>query len=145
MSAQPRKEFIAPGSIYAPTWDFSQAIKVTGGSLLFVSGIMGFRPDGTIPATIVEQAEVAFDNLREVLHAAGGTMADIVKVNVFVGDDYAEHRDGLRDVRRRFFTADFPVSTLVQVAGFANDAYLFEVEAIAALPCEGDPVGSERN
>ena len=129
-----KKEFIVPTTIYAPTWDFSQAIKVTGGNLLFVSGIMGFRLDGTIPDGIVEQSEVAFQNLSEILREAGGSLADIVKVNVFVGEDYSSHRDELRQVRARFFTGDFPVSTLVQVAGFANPAYLFEVEAIAVLP-----------
>ncbi|TQM11592.1 RidA family protein [Pseudonocardia kunmingensis] len=128
------KTFISPTSIYAPTWDFSQAIKVTGGSLLFVSGIIGYRPDGTMPRGLVDQAEVAFENLQQVLAAAGGAMADIVKVNVFVGEDYRLHRDEMREVRSRFFPRDFPVSTLVQVAGFANPDYLFEIEAIAALP-----------
>lgn len=128
------KEFIEPTGIYAPTWQFSQAIKVTGGNLLFVSGIMGFRPDGTMPEGIVAQAQSAFKNMEAVLEAAGGTMADIVKVNVYVGEDYQEHRAELREVRERFFPRDFPVSTLVQVAGFAGPEYLFEVEAIAVLP-----------
>ena len=128
------KEIVQPEGIYAPTWQFSQAIKVTRGSLVFVSGIMGFRPDGSMPQGIVAQADSAFDNLAKVLQAAGGGLSDIVKVNVYVGEDYQTHRDELREVRARYFTRDFPVSTLVQVAGFADPSYLFEVEAIAALP-----------
>lgn len=128
-----KKQFINPTDIYAPTWSFSQAIKVTGGNLLFVSGILGFRPDGTMPEGIAAQADGAFENLSRVLAAAGGSLADIVKVNVYVGEDYAAHRAEMREVRARYFTADFPVSTLVQVAGFADPAYLFEVEAIAVL------------
>ncbi|BDZ64398.1 RidA family protein [Agromyces mangrovi Wang et al. 2018] len=129
-----QKEIIVPQGVYPPTADFSQAIRVSGGDLLFVSGIIGYRLDGTMPTGAVEQAEVAFDNLRRVLESAGGSMADIVKVNVYLGEDFRLMRDELREVRARFFTHDFPVSTLVQVAGFANPDYLFEIEAIAALP-----------
>lgn len=128
------KTFIAPKDIYNPTWQFTHAIKVTGGSLLFVSGVVGITPDGQLPkGDIVRQSEIAYENLRKILAAAGGTLADIVKVNIYVGDDYAKQRDALRDMRARFFTGDYPVSTLVQVAGFANPDYLFEIEAIAAI------------
>ncbi len=72
--------------------------------------------------------------MSAVLEAAGGTLADVVKVNVYVGEDYQLHIEEMREVRSRFFPRDFPVSTLVQVAGFANPVYLFEVEAIAVLP-----------
>jgi len=132
-----QKEIIVPEGVYPPTADFSQAIRVSGGDLLFLSGIIGYRLDGTMPKGAVEQAEVAFDNLRRVLESAGGSMADIVKVNVYLGEDFRLMRDELREVRARFFTHDFPVSTLVQVAGFANPDYLFEIEAIAALPSKG--------
>lgn len=128
------KEYITPDTVHAPTWQFNHAVKVNGGSLLFVSGMVGYRTDGTMPRGLVEQAEVAFENLQRVLEAAGGSVEDIVKVNVYVGEDYRLHREGLRAVRARFFSHDFPVSTLVQVAGFADPDYLFEIEAVAALP-----------
>jgi enamine deaminase RidA (YjgF/YER057c/UK114 family) len=54
-------------------------------------------------------------------------------VNVFVRDDFRLVRDDLREIRRKYFTGDFPVSTLVQVAGFADPRYLFEIEAIAVV------------
>jgi enamine deaminase RidA (YjgF/YER057c/UK114 family) len=124
-----------PPGVYAPTWQFSQAVRVAGGSdLLFLSGIMGFRADGTMPEGVVAQAEQTFRNMAAVLRAAGGTLADVVKVTVLVGEDYLLHRDELRRVRSSFFPADFPASTLVQVAGFADPRYLVEVEAVAALP-----------
>lgn len=130
-----RKTVITPTDIYAPTWQFSQAIEVAGAKrLLFVSGIMGFRADGTMPESMVEQADQAYANLRRVLEAAGGTLADIVKVTVFVGDDYLDSRDEMREVRARYFTAEpHPASTLIRVAGFAGESYKFEIEAIAAL------------
>lgn len=133
------KQIITTDRVYPPTAAFSQAIRVSGGDLVFVSGIIGMRADGTMPATAVEQIELAFANLAEVMRAAGGTTADIVKVNVFVRDHFLLVRDDLRTIRARYFTHDFPVSTLVQVAGFAGPDYLFEIEAIAVLAARPSP------
>lgn len=134
------KHMIRPEGVYPPTADFSQAIRVSGGDLVFVSGIIGMRPDGTMPESTREQVELAFANLAKVLDASGATPADVVKVNVFVGDSFALLRDSfallrddVREIRARYFTHDFPVSTLVQVAGFASPEYRFEIEAIAAV------------
>ena len=103
------KEYINPGGMYGATWQFNQAVRVRGGDLLFVSGIVGLAPDGSIATDdIVEQSQVAF-----------------------------HRRHDLREVRSRFFTGNYPVSTLIQVAGFANPEYLFEVEAIAVLDSDG--------
>ncbi|MCD1572522.1 RidA family protein [Agromyces mediolanus] len=128
------KQIVVPEGVYPPTADFSQAIRVSGGDLVFLSGIIGMRPDGTIPAEPAAQIELAFENLVKVLEAAGATAADVVKVNVFVRDDFSLVRDELRAIRARYFTHDFPVSTLIQVAGFAGPDYRFEIEAIAAVP-----------
>ncbi len=128
------KQIVVPEGVYPPTADFSQAIRVSGGDLVFLSGIIGMRPDGTMPAEPAAQIELAFENLVKVLEAAGATAADVVKVNVFVRDDFSLVRDELRAIRARYFTHDFPVSTLIQVAGFAGPDYRFEIEAIAAVP-----------
>ncbi|GGR19799.1 RidA family protein [Agromyces mediolanus] len=128
------KQIVVPEGVYPPTADFSQAIRVSGGDLVFLSGIIGMRPDGTMPAEPAAQIELAFENLVRVLEAAGATAADVVKVNVFVRDDFQLVRDELRAIRARYFTHDFPVSTLIQVAGFAGPDYRFEIEAIAAVP-----------
>lgn len=127
------KQVIRPEGVYPPTADFSQAIRVSGGDLVFVSGIIGMRPDGSMPSTAREQVELAFENLAKVLDAAGASPSDVVKVNVFVGEPFVLVRDDVREVRARYFTHDFPVSTLVQVAGFASPEYRFEIEAIAAV------------
>jgi len=124
--------------MYRATWQFNQAVRIRGGDLLFVSGIVGLAPDRSIATDdIVEQSQVAFENLSMVLEEAGGSLADVIKVNVYVGESYSHRRDDLRKVRARFFTGDYPVSTLIQVAGFANPEYLFEVEAIAVLDSDG--------
>ncbi|MGH2380244.1 MAG: RidA family protein [Candidatus Limnocylindria bacterium] len=129
------KEYLNPSVIYAPTGQFTQAIKVIGGTLVFVSGLVGYEADMTIAkGDIVRQAEVAFENLRKVMEAAGGSMGDIVKVTIYMGEDFTQRREELREVRSRYFADHFPVSTLIQVAGFASHDYLFEIEAVAVLP-----------
>ena len=130
-----KKELINAKDTYAPPWQFNQAVKVSAGSsMVFFSALAGYEPDGTLNAASAEaQAEAAFENLRKVVEAAGGTLDDIVKTTVYVREDFRVHRDALRKVRSRYFTGDFPASTLIQVAGFANPDYLFEIEAIAIL------------
>ena len=50
------KEYINPSGLYGATWQFNQAVRVRGGDLLFVSGIVGLAPDGSIATDdIVEQ------------------------------------------------------------------------------------------
>jgi enamine deaminase RidA (YjgF/YER057c/UK114 family) len=127
------RRIVVPEGVYPPTADFSQAIRVSGGDLVFVSGIIGMRPDGSMPDTAREQIDLALQNLVAVLAAADAAPSDVVKVNVFVREDFRLVRDDLREIRRRYFTEDFPVSTLVQVAGFADPRYLFEIEAIAVV------------
>jgi 2-iminobutanoate/2-iminopropanoate deaminase len=129
------KEFLNPSDIYPPTAKFTHAIKVTGGTLVFLSGIVGFEPDMAIArGDVVRQAEVAYDNLSKVMAAAGGSLQDIVKVTIYIGEDFTQRRDALREIRNRFFGDHAPASTLVQVAGFASHDYLFEIEAVAVLP-----------
>jgi 2-iminobutanoate/2-iminopropanoate deaminase len=132
-------------SIYPMTWQYSPAISVSGGRTVYISGVIGARPDGSIPVgDIGAQAELAFSNLEQVVLAAGGTMRDIVKVNVYVGEEYAGRAAELRAIRQRYFPSDYPTSTLVRVAGFANPDYLFEIEAVAVVsesPAGDAPAG----
>ena len=106
-----------------------------GGTLVFCSGIVGYEPDLSIArGDVVRQAEVAYGNLGKIMAAAGGTLEDVVKVTIYIGEDFTARRDELREVRSRFFGDHAPASTLVQVAGFASHDYLFEIEAVAVLP-----------
>ena len=59
------KEHINAADAYAPPWHFNQAVKVTEGtSMIFLSALAGYQPDGTLAESdVVAQAEAAFENM----------------------------------------------------------------------------------
>ena len=78
-----------------------------------------------------EQAKIIFGKIKALLEAAGGTMADVVKIIVYVTD--IKNNTRVWAARREFFKGNFPVSTLVQVAALASPEILVEIEAIAHI------------
>ena len=77
------------------------------------------------------QAKTIFTKIRHLVEAAGGSMADVMKVTIFVTD--ITQREKVWRARREFFTGNFPASTLVQVAALATPALKVEIEAIAHI------------
>ena len=66
------------------------------------------------------------------MEEAGGTLADICRVDVYVRN--MEHFDIIHAVRREFFEAPAPASTMVEVCKMTSAEYLIEMNAIAVLP-----------
>jgi 2-iminobutanoate/2-iminopropanoate deaminase len=115
---------------------FCDAVKVQLSEcvMLFISGKLGVRPDGTLGRTMREQTEQLLENIREVLRREGGTMDDIVRVRVYATQvDAASLRD-IHEVRSRFWTeGKYPASTLVRVSQLIRDGALIEIDADAVL------------
>jgi 2-iminobutanoate/2-iminopropanoate deaminase len=109
---------------------YSQAIRM--GELIFVSGQLALRPgaSGLTGATIQEQTEQIFANLRAILEAAGSGLDKLVKTTVFLTDlaDFA----GMNEVYARHAGDRPPARSTVQVAALPSGA-LVEIEAIAHL------------
>jgi 2-iminobutanoate/2-iminopropanoate deaminase len=105
----------------AGTW--SNCLVVNG--VAYVAGMTAAGTEGDEYA----QAKVIFAKIRNLLTAAGGSMADVVKVTIFVTD--ITQREKVWQARREFFTGNFPASTLVQVAALANPSLKVEIEAVA--------------
>jgi 2-iminobutanoate/2-iminopropanoate deaminase len=82
------------------------------------------------------QARAIFTKIRHLVEAAGGTIADVIKVTIFVTD--ISHREKVWQARREFFTGNFPTSTLVQVAALADPSLKVEIEAIAHIGASRD-------
>jgi 2-iminobutanoate/2-iminopropanoate deaminase len=78
-----------------------------------------------------EQAKIIFGKIKAMVEAAGGTMADIVKVTIYVTN--INNNVKVWAARREFFTGDFPASTLVEVSALATPEILVEIEAIAHI------------
>jgi len=113
---------------------YSQAVKV--GDAVYLSGQIPLLPgtmemvDGDTEAQIVQ----VFDNLRAVAQAAGGDMADIVKLNIFLTDlgCFAT----VNEVMARYFEAPFPARAAVQVAALPRGAEV-EMDAVMHLGARG--------
>jgi 2-iminobutanoate/2-iminopropanoate deaminase len=108
---------------------YSQAF--TAGSLLFTSGQIPLRPDGTLVEGGIEvQTQQVFDNLRAVIEAAGASLDRVVKTTVFLKDlqDFA----AMNSVYASAFGSHCPARSTVQVARLPRDV-LIEIEAIVSL------------
>jgi len=106
---------------------------VHAGELLFISGVVPVEASGALVAgDVVAQAEQVFKLIGQVLSAAGGGAADVVKVTVYLLD--IDDRPLINPVREAFFGAARPASTLVEVSRLAVPGARLEVEAIALLP-----------
>jgi enamine deaminase RidA (YjgF/YER057c/UK114 family) len=77
------------------------------------------------------QTRAIFGKIRHLVEAAGGAMADVVKVTIFVTD--IAQREKVWRARREFFAGNFPASTLVQVAALADPSLKVEIEAVAHI------------
>jgi len=108
---------------------YSQAI--VAGSLLFTSGQIPLRPDGSlVESGIEEQTQQVFDNLRAVIEAAGASLGQVVKTTVFLKDmqDFA----AMNVIYAESFGSHCPARSTVQVARLPRDV-LVEIEAIVLL------------
>jgi len=123
--------FLNPRDVHAPIGPYSHTAVVQGGSeLVFISGQVGMRADGSIPPGFAEQVELTLQNLEACLAAHGLGVDAVVKLGVFVvpGQDFQV----LRAARERHFGAHRPTSTSVFVPQLASPKFLVEIEAIAA-------------
>jgi 2-iminobutanoate/2-iminopropanoate deaminase len=113
----------------------SHATEVTTGDrLIFVSGLTAKTPDGEThaPGDAGAQATRILESIRDVLAEAGGTMADIVKLTVYLCDMGQVGAVGA--ARAKFFSPPYPASTMLEVSRLVSPDQLVEIEAVAALP-----------
>lgn len=105
---------------------------VRAGNLVWVSGVVGMRADGTIPEDTAAQFDVAMDALDTCLRAAGGKPEHVVKVQVFLTDISERAAINLR--RIEYFGEHLPASTLVEVSALVDPRMKVEIECQAVLP-----------
>ena len=126
-----RREIMVPG-MSEPVSHFTHVVTV--GRLVFVSGCVASDANGKVVggSDVVAQARQVHENLKRCLAAAGATFADICKVTVFVKN--MADREKINTVRKEYFGASKPASTLVEVSRFVSPDYLLEIEVTAVKP-----------
>jgi 2-iminobutanoate/2-iminopropanoate deaminase len=109
----------------APGGPYSQAIK--SGGFLFLAGQGPFRPDGSkVEGPFEDQARQTFENLQAVAAAAGASLADAVRVGVYLRD--MSNFPALNKVSAEFFREPMPARTTIQ-----SDLPGFEIEIDAVV------------
>jgi 2-iminobutanoate/2-iminopropanoate deaminase len=128
------KTQINSSKIRKPSGHFSQATSIAAhGRLVFISGMTARRADGTIAGIgdIEVQTQQVCENIKAAVEQAGGTMDDICRVDVYVRN--MEHFEQIHKVRREYFRAPAPASTMVEVCKMTSPEYLIEINAIAVI------------
>jgi enamine deaminase RidA (YjgF/YER057c/UK114 family) len=134
--ANPSKEFLSPKTLMPPA-GYSHIAKVNGGTIIYLAGQVSSDASGKLigEGNFEAQVEQVFSNLRIAVEAAGGTMADIVKLNIYlVAEVDQADVPKLRAIRDRYVNVEQPpASTLVVVSRLARPGWLIEIEAVAAI------------
>ena len=128
------KQQITSEKISRPSGVFSQATMVEAkGRLVFISGMTARGADGKIAGVgdIEAQTRQVCENLKAAVEAAGGTLDDICRVDVFIRN--MEHFDTIHKVRREYFRPPLPASTMVEICKMTSPEALIEISAIAVL------------
>jgi len=101
------------------------------GDVAYISGATGRATATEGLLDDYQQAKKIFTKIKALVEAAGGDMADVVKVGIFVTD--IRRRERVWRARAEFFSGDFPASTLVEVSKLADPEVTVEIEAIAHI------------
>jgi len=101
--------------------------------MVFIAGQTASDHEGKVAGVGDPRAQTraVLGKIKLAVEAAGGTMQDIVAMNVF-STDVRYHRD-INETRREVLGANFPTSTMVQVVALARPELLLEINAIAVV------------
>lgn len=135
----PGFEIFDPEGVHAPPGKYSHAARVEEGRrLLVIAGQVALDMDGELvgEGDVGAQTRQVFRNMEAVLAGAGGSFADVVEFTYYVVG--REHTAGFIEARTSIFDAAYPdgrypPATLLVVGGLANERFLVEVSALAAV------------
>jgi 2-iminobutanoate/2-iminopropanoate deaminase len=109
---------------------YSSAVAASG-DFVFTSGNVGYDPEtGKLPDGIAAQTAQALENLKTILEAAGSSLENVVKVNVYLSN--VEDFEAMNTVYRRYFPSERPARSTVG-ARLVRPNLLVEVEMVALL------------
>lgn len=112
---------------------FAPATMSTHGNTMYVSGQGGVAANGTVPSDYESQIYMALVALRKILVAASSSVSGVLKLTLYIVNYDAKSRKHVRPLQK-FLGSHRPAITLVPVPRLAVDSWLFEVDAVVALP-----------
>ncbi|SIS17790.1 RidA family protein [Williamsia sterculiae] len=115
---------------------FTYSTTVAPGSLIFTAGVAPVDADGTTvaPGDVQGQTIRCLQNLGVVLEEAGATLADVVKLTVYVAEKLQVDLTVAWDAVDGAFDGNPPPGSLLGVAVLRHDDQVVEIEAVAAVP-----------
>ena len=127
------KSVVNVTGIPKPEGVWSTVVTAKPGKLVFISGLLAKNAAGTLVGLgdLTAQTRQVCENLKRAVEAAGGALADIVRVDVHVSDigQFA----AIHAVRREYFPSDPPASTMVEISRFTTEGAMIEMSAIAVI------------
>jgi len=128
------RENLFPTGLSKPGGHWTTVTTARPGKLVFISGLTAKNEQGEIVGVgdVRAQTRQVCENLVAAMRAAGGNLADIMRVDVYV-QAMTGFKD-IHDIRREYFGPNPPASTMVAVSEFTHPDMLIEINAIAVLP-----------
>jgi enamine deaminase RidA (YjgF/YER057c/UK114 family) len=131
------KRYINPPTLFPSLQHgFSQAVVSRGGTTIYISGQTAWDAQKQLVGgpNLGAQTKQALRNLRAAVEAAGGVLADVVALRLYVVNYKSEAAAAVSQALREFFPGEqAPASTWIGVAALAMEEFLIEIEAVAVL------------
>ena len=127
-------EAITSRKLPEPIGPYSPAIKVSGGTMVYVAGMTALNAkkeivgDGDVKA----QTRQVIENIGHALEAAGGSLANVVRTTVYLMD--VSKFNEVNAVYAEYFKEPYPARVVIQAAALPRKEFLVEIDAIAVLP-----------
>lgn len=120
-----------PDNVRAPQGSYSHVAEVkSGGRMIFIAGQVGVDKDGNMGDGFDAQAEIVFQNIKDILASEGMDLTNVVKMTTFLVN--ADDTQALRGVRDKMMDGAEPPNTLCIISRLADPKFLIEIEAVAA-------------
>jgi 2-iminobutanoate/2-iminopropanoate deaminase len=122
------------GTDFQKSRGFSPAVITEGGRTIWLAGQTTTTDLGgmDISGKFEEQARTIFALLDRTLHRAGGSLANLVTMTVFIDD--ASNGDRFVQIRREHFPdGRYPCSALLTISGFARPGIVIEIQGVAVI------------
>lgn len=116
-------------------YGFSQAVVVRGGTRVVLSGQVGVdASERTVAPDLAAQTAAAFDNIASILREAGGELAHVVILRLYIVESARGEQRCIGEMLRARFPVDPPATSWIVVSGLSEPQWLIEIEAEAVLP-----------